>query len=65
MRESHVLHGLDGRPVPAVEELELSIAAARRLRSQVVHEYLAAAAGWLRGALRTAPAPKRPAAQCC
>src|SRR5512134_3031151 len=46
MREDHALRGLDGQPVPTAEELERSIAAARRLRSAAVHAYLVRAAAW-------------------
>lgn len=75
MREDHALHGLDGQPVPTAEALERSIAAARRLRSAVVHEYLrrtaawvrglAQPAAWVRGLAQPAAAPKDPVGQCC
>jgi hypothetical protein len=64
MREDHALRGLDGRPVPTAEELERSIAAARRLRSAIVHEYLRRMAAWVRGSAQPAPAAKGPVGQC-
>jgi len=65
MREDHALRGLDGQPVLTAEELERSIAAARRLRSAVVHEYLRRMAAWVRGLAQPAAAPKGPVGQCC
>jgi hypothetical protein len=64
MREDHALRGLDGQPVPTAEELERSIAAARRLRSAAVHEYLRRMAARLRGLAQPAAAPKGPVGQC-
>lgn len=65
MREDHALRSLDGSPVPSTEEMERSIAAARRLRSAAVHDYLQRAAAWVRGFARPAPVPKGPVGQCC
>jgi hypothetical protein len=65
MREDHALRGLDGQPVPTAEELERSIAAARRLRSAMVHEYLRRTAAWVRGHALPAAVPKGPVGQCC
>jgi hypothetical protein len=65
MRKDHALRGLDGNPVPTTDEIERSIAAARRLRSAVAHDYLQRAAAWVRGLARPAPVPKGPVGQCC
>lgn len=65
MLEDHALRGLDGQPVPTTEELERSIAAARRLRSAAVHAYLVRAAAGVRRLARPAPAPREPVGQCC
>jgi hypothetical protein len=64
MRKDHALRGLDGTPVPTTDEIERSIAAARRLRSAVVHDYLRRAAAWVQDLARPAPAPKAPVGQC-
>jgi hypothetical protein len=65
MRNDHAFHGLAGDPNPTPEDIDRAIARARRMRSEVIHGYLARLAAWRRGVLRRAAAPKEPVGQCC
>lgn len=65
MRSDHVLfEGIESE-LPGPEELERSMARARRMRSAAVHEYLGRAWSWARAALRRVRTPADPAPQCC
>jgi hypothetical protein len=61
--DAYGLYGLDGQRLPSFEEIERSMAAARRMRSEALYEYIARGAASIRAWLRAAP--KGPVAQTC
>jgi hypothetical protein len=65
MQNDHVFYDRLGGAIPSPAEIERSMAEARRMRSEAVHEYLVGAIARVREALGLAPAPKGPVGQCC
>lgn len=65
MRNDHVFYQRLGDVLPSHEEIEQSMARARRMRSEVAHELLTRAMAWIRGAVRRVQVPKEPVGQCC
>jgi hypothetical protein len=65
MRNDHVFYDRLGDALPSHAEIERSMARARRMRAEAVHEYLVGAIAWIRRALGHASAPKAPVGQCC
>ena len=65
MRIDHAFHGLAGDAHPTPETIERYMARARRMRSEVVHEYLHRAREAVARLVRRAPAARTPAAQGC
>lgn len=63
MRNDHVFYDRLGDALPSHAEIERSMRRARRMRSEAVHQLLASAVAWIRGALRRTP--KDPVGQCC
>jgi hypothetical protein len=58
MRDDHVFYLRLGDALPSHEEIEQSMARARRMRSEVFHELLARAVARIGEALRPARSPK-------
>jgi len=65
MRIDHAFHALAGAVRPAPEDIEPYRARARRMRSEVVHEYLRRARESIARRVRRASAPRIPTAQSC